>query len=142
MSQRDIETRGPWALRNAAMAWAPGTWVGEAICSETDPELFFPEKGKPAAMAKLVCRRCPVLEQCREYAVNAPMVLEGVWGGTTVRERRELRRDRGIRTSTAESVDLCGTPAGAKRHYRAGQVPCVSCRRAEERARAERAARA
>lgn len=135
----DTTNRAPWAIRNASMAYAPGKWIADAICSETDPEQFFPEKGGSSALAKLVCRNCPVIEQCREYAVNSPMEFDGIWGGTTVRQRRELRRKRGIRTNNAERIDVCGTPAGAKRHYWAGQVPCVSCRRAEERYRANKA---
>ena len=120
--------------------YAPQSWVEEAACAQTDPELFFPEKGQPSALAKLVCRRCPVIAQCLEYAVNSPILLEGVWGGTSMKQRQELRRQRSVQTRN--NFDACGTPAGARRHYRAKEVPCASCRRAEAVERAERRANA
>ena len=42
----------------APAAAFPG-WMGAALCAETDPELFFPDKGH-ARGAKRVCRACPV----------------------------------------------------------------------------------
>ena len=41
--------------------------------------------------AKAVCTGCPVLEQCRTYALARP-TLSGIWGGTSDRERQALRR--------------------------------------------------
>ncbi|GAA2994034.1 WhiB family transcriptional regulator [Streptosporangium longisporum] len=61
-------------------------------CRTSDPELFFPpaESARHEAWAKAVCERCPVLQECRAYAVRAAEP-EGIWGGLTVRERRGLR---------------------------------------------------
>lgn len=126
---------GGWTVRNLALEYAPGHWVQDALCGQTDPELFFPEKGVSSARAKLVCRQCPVITQCRDFAVAAPMLLDGVWGGTTARERQELRRERGIRSRLP---NVCGTPAGVRRHYRNKEVPCAACRRAAAQDRAER----
>jgi WhiB family redox-sensing transcriptional regulator len=76
-------------------------WTGRAACRArgTDPELFFPvsETGLAAhrqvAQAKAVCARCPVADQCLDWAVRAGEP-EGIWGGTTPAERRRLRRRR------------------------------------------------
>lgn len=112
--------------------YTPGDWVADAVCATTDPELFFPDKGQPADKAKEICATCPVIEVCKSYAVNAPVVLQGVWGGTTERERRELRKARGLPTRTSVTVDIfgCGTEAGAKRHWRRNEPACELCLRA------------
>ncbi|MFF7458497.1 WhiB family transcriptional regulator [Kitasatospora sp. NPDC008115] len=74
-------------------------WRESARCRGTDPELFFPigsGTSFPTLVqsdeAKAVCARCPVSRQCLEWALDAP--VEGIWGGTTETERRELRRRR------------------------------------------------
>jgi hypothetical protein len=67
----------------------PEPWVEQALCAQTDPELFFPEKGGSALPAKAICRRCPVTEQCLDYALTH-RERHGVWGGMSERERRAL----------------------------------------------------
>jgi len=64
-------------------------WRASAVCTQTDPELFFPEKGNRSRAAKGVCARCPVCKKCLEAALTHDRVY-GVWGGTTERERRKL----------------------------------------------------
>jgi WhiB family transcriptional regulator, redox-sensing transcriptional regulator len=66
-------------------------WMRDGLCAQTDPEEFFPGKGSDVRSAKFVCAGCPVLEQCRAYAVDRPN-LSGIWGGTSDRERQALRR--------------------------------------------------
>jgi WhiB family redox-sensing transcriptional regulator len=69
-------------------------WDDEANCRSVDPEVFFPERqGDHAAMAKGICRGCPVRMQCLEFALDARLD-HGVWGGLTEHERRALRRSR------------------------------------------------
>lgn len=41
--------------------------------------------------AKIVCYDCPVLMQCRDYALANPG-LSGTWGGLTEQERARTRR--------------------------------------------------
>ncbi len=65
-----------------------------ALCAETDPEVFFPEKGNNPHAAKRVCSHCPVLAECREWALERH-VPYGVWGGLSERDRRKIIRDRG-----------------------------------------------
>jgi WhiB family transcriptional regulator, redox-sensing transcriptional regulator len=69
------------------------SWRAEALCAQTDPEAFFPEKGGSTRDAKAVCRRCPVTAECLEWAL-ANDQRYGVWGGTSAPERAALRRSR------------------------------------------------
>jgi WhiB family redox-sensing transcriptional regulator len=71
--------------------------MDRARCTQTDPELFFPEQGSPGAEAKRICRQCPVRPDCLAYALASTDRLPGIWGGTAESERRELRR--GLRTA-------------------------------------------
>lgn len=64
-------------------------WQDSALCAETDPEAFFPEKGMPADEPKRVCRNCKVRAECLEYALEHGIRF-GVWGGLSERERRRL----------------------------------------------------
>lgn len=70
---------------------ARDAWMDEALCAQTDPEMFFPDRGGSSREAKKVCAECDVREQCLAYAL-AHDVRVGVWGGLTSRERRRLRR--------------------------------------------------
>lgn len=66
-------------------------WQGDALCAQTDPEAFFPEKGGSTRDAKKVCGACNVRAQCLEYAL-ANDERFGIWGGLSERERRRLRK--------------------------------------------------
>ena len=69
-------------------------WRERALCAETDPEAFFPEKGGSTREAKKVCTGCEVRAECLEYAL-ANDERFGIWGGLSERERRRLRRRAG-----------------------------------------------
>lgn len=69
-------------------------WQSRALCAETDPEAFFPEKGGSPAQAKKMCEMCEVREECLEAAL-ANDERFGVWGALTLRERERLQRSRG-----------------------------------------------
>ena len=75
--------------------YAPGdeSWRQEALCAETDPEAFFPEKGGSTREAKRVCVGCPVRMQCLEYALDNDERF-GIWGGLSERERRRVKLSR------------------------------------------------
>ncbi|QOQ39832.1 WhiB family transcriptional regulator [Trueperella pecoris] len=75
-------------------------WQALGSCNTMDPEFFFHpegERGGPRRRrierAKRICQTCPVLDQCREYALthNEPY---GVWGGLSEEERNRLARER------------------------------------------------
>ncbi len=75
-----------------------GSLWEQAACQTADPELFFPVAGGRAgvadiARAKAVCAACLVREQCLDYAVETGQA-HGVWGGTTVDERRAIAARR------------------------------------------------
>jgi len=70
-----------------------GDWRASGSCTQTDPELFFPEKGKRSRDARAVCAGCPVCTECLADALAQGRVY-GVWGGTTERERRKLTTTR------------------------------------------------
>ncbi len=66
-------------------------WQERALCAQTDPEAFFPEKGGSTREAKKVCISCEVRAECLEYAL-AHDERFGIWGGLSERERRKLKR--------------------------------------------------
>ena len=66
-------------------------WQERALCAQTDPEAFFPEKGGSTREAKTVCTQCDVRAECLEYAL-ANDERFGIWGGLSERERRKLKR--------------------------------------------------
>ncbi|MGP9539009.1 WhiB family transcriptional regulator [Brachybacterium sp. AOP43-C2-M15] len=67
------------------------TWQERALCAQTDPEAFFPEKGGSTREAKKVCVSCEVRAECLEYALENDERF-GIWGGLSERERRKLKR--------------------------------------------------
>jgi WhiB family transcriptional regulator, redox-sensing transcriptional regulator len=69
-------------------------WQERALCAQTDPEAFFPEKGGSTREAKKVCRACEVRAECLEYALQHDERF-GIWGGMSERERRKLKREAG-----------------------------------------------
>jgi WhiB family redox-sensing transcriptional regulator len=66
-------------------------WQERALCAQTDPEAFFPEKGGSTREAKRICLGCEVRDSCLEYAL-ANDERFGIWGGLSERERRRLKR--------------------------------------------------
>jgi WhiB family redox-sensing transcriptional regulator len=69
-------------------------WQEQALCAQTDPEAFFPEKGGSTREAKRICTGCEVRAECLEYAL-AHDERFGIWGGLSERERRRLKRRAG-----------------------------------------------
>jgi WhiB family redox-sensing transcriptional regulator len=72
------------------------TWRNRAACLDEDPELFFPVGNTGPALlqvqeAKAVCRRCLVVENCLQLAIDSNKDT-GVFGGLSEGERRALKR--------------------------------------------------
>ncbi|GAA2980491.1 WhiB family transcriptional regulator [Actinokineospora diospyrosa] len=72
------------------MSAADSGWMADALCAETDPDAFHPERANPDGAARRVCQRCDVQAACLAYAL-ATGQSEGVWGGTSPAQRRRMR---------------------------------------------------
>ncbi|MER5570511.1 WhiB family transcriptional regulator [Streptomyces goshikiensis] len=71
-------------------------WRARSVCKDEDPDLFFPIGNTGSALlqveeAKAVCRRCPVMETCLQWALEGGEE-SGVWGGLSEDERRAMKR--------------------------------------------------
>src|SRR5919197_788932 len=79
--------------------WAMG-WQFRAACRGDESSLFFApnyferKEQKDAREAKANCARCPVRDECLEYALRI-REPHGIWGGLNELERRTLLRSRG-----------------------------------------------
>ena len=79
-------------------------WREQAACLGSQSDVFFPV-GRGAGSrnwvmaAKRICASCPVRPECLSYAVTT-IQPDGVWGGTTPKERQKLRREAAAMTST------------------------------------------
>jgi len=90
---RAVKTYAP---RKLTRPTEPDDWRKQAACAKEDPDLHFPEgtTGRhllQAEQAKDVCRRCPVMLQCRAWAMETRQD-HGVWGALDEAERRSIRR--------------------------------------------------
>ncbi|PZT71590.1 WhiB family transcriptional regulator [Streptomyces sp. AC1-42T] len=88
-------------------------WRHQSICKGEDPDLFFPVGNTGIALlqieeAKAVCRRCPVMESCADWALDTGQD-SGVWGGLSEDERRAIKRRLARqRTAAASSKQKTG----------------------------------
>lgn len=87
-----------------------------ARCSEVDPDLFTPmdkykdlkggSRGKSQYInegaAKQICSTCPLKVECLVYALEADQI--GIWGGTTDRERQNMKRRVGSNSYNLRKV--------------------------------------
>ena len=53
--------------------------------------MFITDPGTPTEPARAVCGACTVRSDCLAYALADPSLV-GLWGGTTEKERRQMRR--------------------------------------------------
>jgi WhiB family transcriptional regulator, redox-sensing transcriptional regulator len=75
--------------------FASAAFMTVGACRGTDPDVFFPDRGESLEPAKRICGECVVRDECLEHAL-ANGERFGVWGGTSERERRRIRRTRRI----------------------------------------------
>jgi len=71
-------------------------WRLDGSCRHQDPDVFFhpehergPTRRNRDIAAKAVCLDCPVLQRCREHALQVREPY-GVWGGLTEPERNAI----------------------------------------------------
>lgn len=84
-------------------------WQDEALCRETDPEVFYPEKGGSTTAAKRVCMGCPVRAECLTEALERQERF-GIWGGLSERERRKLASGTVVDVPVTITLQTGGTP--------------------------------
>lgn len=75
------------------------TWRDDAACLGADPELFYPDKGEDQHTRQVVsvfCNPCPVTAECLAFALDMELssLRFGIWGGTTVVQRKHLHRQQ------------------------------------------------
>lgn len=77
---------------------ADAEWMADAHCRNTkmDPALFFPERGDTRPTAEQLCRPCTVKAECLNYSLENNL-WQGIWGGQSGRQRREIKRKRRMR---------------------------------------------
>jgi WhiB family redox-sensing transcriptional regulator len=72
-------------------------WRHQAACKDQDPEYWFPvdAPGRTPAHRRAIsiCQSCPVQAECLTWALDNHEFY-GIWGGTTARQRADMRRDR------------------------------------------------
>jgi hypothetical protein len=90
------------------MTDTPIDWRLDALCADSNPDLWFPEPGqwgKPQQFALDQCKACPVREICLENLIQQETGeggSHGTGGGLTAKERAEMIR---VRSREAESED-------------------------------------
>jgi WhiB family transcriptional regulator, redox-sensing transcriptional regulator len=78
---------------------SPTAWMAEGNCRLYPPATFFPSDGVGVDRARKICKECPVLARCLDYALDE-RIEHGVWGACSERERRRIlkrRRDQADR---------------------------------------------
>lgn len=68
-------------------------WMSEGNCRLYPPATFFPSDGVGVDRARKICKDCPVLGRCLDYALDE-RIEHGVWGGCSERERRRILKRR------------------------------------------------
>jgi WhiB family redox-sensing transcriptional regulator len=72
-----------------------------AKCSTSiDPDWFFNYEKPQGKERKSYCNDCPVIAECLNYALNVKVM--GIWGGTTLEERNEIRKIKNITPAMLE----------------------------------------
>ena len=85
-------------------------WVSKALCRTADPDELF-VRGAAQRKAAVICRHCPVMQQCGADALDN-QVEYGVWGGMTERQRRALLKQHPEVVSWAEFFEKRNTRSG------------------------------
>jgi WhiB family redox-sensing transcriptional regulator len=83
------------------------SWLNKTACHKVDPAVFFPARGESEKPAKKICAGCQVIDICLEEALIHDRF--GIRGGTSERQRRIIRRQRGISEPLDEEDQLFQT---------------------------------
>lgn len=99
----DLEDSQPPAP--VAVSRPDRAWMDRAACRSMSIDLFFPADADTGGVtaAKRVCGTCIARTDCLDYAVDT-LQKDGVWGGTTLQERKNLRRRRSRIAAVVEDI--------------------------------------
>jgi WhiB family redox-sensing transcriptional regulator len=81
---------------------------GKPACASEDPELFYAQETETTALyidearAKAICKSCPYVIQCLEYAIKTSEI--GIWGGTTEGQRTRLKKQMKATGQTFQEI--------------------------------------
>ena len=100
---------------------AETNFSARGACSndEYDPDWWFPQEfpGKiswsrtpDANKARAICSNCPIMQECRDYAVQFDGI-SGIWGGY---DRHELRAERLQKNIVAQSWAMTYIASGGR----------------------------
>ena len=78
-------------------------WMAEGNCRLHPPATFFPSDGAGVDRARKICKDCPVVGTCLEFALEE-RIDHGVWGGCSERERRRILKRRRAENDSEVSV--------------------------------------
>lgn len=88
----------------------PPSWQTQARCAHVeDPDIFYPERGQSVRAARELCFKCPVRQQCLEFAVEE-RIDYGVWGGMSKRERKRWALQNGKEQPELERALVFASP--------------------------------
>jgi WhiB family redox-sensing transcriptional regulator len=93
----EVDVREPSVRRDRSVKLplpheADWAWQLQGSCRDHSVETFFPDSVRGQAwieavnLAKRICRSCPVIEDCRDFAVKT-QERWGIWGALTPAER-------------------------------------------------------
>ncbi|WP_203834042.1 WhiB family transcriptional regulator [Actinoplanes campanulatus] len=105
--------------------WPAFAYQPDIACRDVDPETFFPRHAGAMntieiAAAVRICRQCPHITACRDWATETRQ-RHGVWGGTTPEQREKAKRKKpGPAVHLArygqDLTDCCGWPPAELPH--------------------------
>lgn len=114
---RTSSTTAPRTSTSMTLVGDSTEWQEQARCRSTDPEIFHPSgRGSSSSPAKRICKGCPVIEACLQYALDNDE-RHGVWGGLDQRQRKALK---------AQPPKLTARERAAK-IVEAGEKECPRC---------------
>lgn len=71
-------------------------WIHQAACRGHDPELWFSTRPSKTKTALAVCRTCPVIGECREWADGHSRIngypLQGHMGRPAIRRHEQTKK--------------------------------------------------
>lgn len=89
---------------------------GTPPCATSDPDSFFSEDQPEGQIyirpiyryereAKRTCLECPYMQRCLQFALDNPDI-QGIWGGTTERQRNMIRKGVAVNIGLPPSKHL------------------------------------